>query len=144
MAPAKRAGKPKSKSKSKPRSRAKTATKPRKAAKARVAKRAAAGKTPRRIRRTAMPRRVGLPGPGPLPSQYVGQIALFGFNFAPDGWAACQGQFLPISQYVPLFEVIGATYGGNGHTDFMLPKLAPLRQGPAYYIALEGTFPQQQ
>jgi microcystin-dependent protein len=54
---------------------------------------------------------------------YIGQISMFGFNFAPQGWAFCHGQFLSIQQNVPLFEVIGSTYGGNNATFFVLPNL---------------------
>jgi microcystin-dependent protein len=54
---------------------------------------------------------------------YIGQISIFGFNFAPAGWAFCQGQLMPISQNVPLFEVLGSTYGGNNATFFALPNL---------------------
>ena len=48
---------------------------------------------------------------------------MFGGNFAPAGWALCQGQLLPISQYDVLFNLIGTTYGGNGTTTFALPDL---------------------
>ncbi len=54
---------------------------------------------------------------------YLGQVQLFGFNFAPQGWAQCQGQILPISQYVALFSIIGTFYGGNGTSNFALPNL---------------------
>lgn len=54
---------------------------------------------------------------------FVGQIALFGFNFAPVNWASCMGQLLPISQYTVLFSLIGTYYGGNGTTNFALPDL---------------------
>jgi len=54
---------------------------------------------------------------------YVGQIAIFGFNFAPAGWAFCQGQLLSIAQNAQLFSIIGNNYGGNGFSDFALPNL---------------------
>jgi microcystin-dependent protein len=54
---------------------------------------------------------------------YVGQIAIFGFNFAPAGWAFCQGQLLSIGQNTQLFSIIGNNYGGNGFSDFALPNL---------------------
>jgi microcystin-dependent protein len=54
---------------------------------------------------------------------YVGQIAIFGFNFAPAGWAFCQGQLLSIGRNTQLFSIIGNSYGGNGFTDFALPNL---------------------
>jgi len=54
---------------------------------------------------------------------YLGEIRCYGFNFAPYGWAQCNGQTLSITQYSALFSVIGTTYGGNGTTNFMLPNL---------------------
>ena len=54
---------------------------------------------------------------------YIGQIAIFGFNYAPAGWTFCQGQMMGIVQNVPLFSVIGNRYGGNGQDDFALPNL---------------------
>lgn len=54
---------------------------------------------------------------------YVGEIRMFGGNFAPSNWAFCNGQSLAISQYQTLFTLIGTTYGGNGTTTFNLPNL---------------------
>ena len=54
---------------------------------------------------------------------FVGQIIAVGFNYAPAGWAMCQGQLLPISEYEALFALIGATFGGNGTSTFGLPDL---------------------
>ncbi len=54
---------------------------------------------------------------------FIGQIQLFGFNFAPRGWAFCEGQLLAISQYSALFSLLGTTYGGDGRTTFGLPDL---------------------
>ena len=54
---------------------------------------------------------------------FLGQITLFPFNFAPNGWAFCQGQLLPISQNTALFSLLGTYYGGNGTTTFGLPDL---------------------
>ena len=54
---------------------------------------------------------------------FVGEIRCFGFNFAPVGWAQCNGQLLPISQNTALFAILGTTYGGNGQTTFALPNL---------------------
>jgi len=54
---------------------------------------------------------------------FIGQIQLFGFNFAPRGWASCDGQLLPISQNTALFSLLGTTYGGDGRTTFALPDL---------------------
>ena len=63
----------------------------------------------------------------------LAQIMMFGGNFAPRGWAFCDGQLLPISQYTALFSIIGTTYGGDGRTTFALPDLrgrAPIHAGP--------------
>lgn len=54
---------------------------------------------------------------------FVAEIRMFGFNFAPTGWAACDGQLLPISQNTALFSLLGTTYGGNGINNFALPDL---------------------
>jgi microcystin-dependent protein len=54
---------------------------------------------------------------------FIGQILMVGFNFAPRGWAFCQGQLLPISQNTALFSLLGTTYGGDGRTTFALPDL---------------------
>lgn len=55
--------------------------------------------------------------------EFIGIIKLFAGNFAPRGWAFCQGQLLPISQNTALFSLLGTTYGGNGQTTFALPDL---------------------
>lgn len=63
---------------------------------------------------------------------FIGEIRIVGFNFAPNGWALCNGQLLPISQNTALFSILGTTYGGNGTTNFALPNLqgsAPLHAG---------------
>jgi microcystin-dependent protein len=57
---------------------------------------------------------------------YLGQISIFPFNFAPTGWAACNGQVLAISQNTALFALLGTTYGGNGTSNFALPNLQGL------------------
>ncbi len=54
---------------------------------------------------------------------FVGELALVPYNFAPKGWALCNGQLLAINQNQALFAVLGATYGGNGQTNFALPDL---------------------
>jgi len=54
---------------------------------------------------------------------FLGQIMLVGFNFAPQGWAFCNGQLMSISQNTALFSLLGTTYGGNGTTTFALPDL---------------------
>ena len=63
---------------------------------------------------------------------FLGSIILFAGNFAPRGWAFCQGQILSIAQNTALFSLLGTTYGGNGQTTFALPDLrgrAPVQQG---------------
>ncbi|PYR73729.1 MAG: phage tail protein [Acidobacteria bacterium] len=63
---------------------------------------------------------------------FIGEIRMFGGNFAPAGWAMCQGQLLDISQNDALFNLIGTTYGGDGQSTFGLPDLrgrAPVHQG---------------
>lgn len=54
---------------------------------------------------------------------FVAEIALFSFNFAPNGWAFCDGQLLSLSQNTALFALLGTTYGGNGKSNFALPNL---------------------
>ena len=54
---------------------------------------------------------------------FLGQIVMFGGNFAPSGWALCDGQLLPIAQNSALFSILGTTYGGDGRTSFALPDL---------------------
>jgi microcystin-dependent protein len=55
--------------------------------------------------------------------QYLGEIKMAGFNFAPTGWALAQGQIVGVSQYAALFSLFGTMYGGNGTTNFGLPDL---------------------
>ncbi len=72
---------------------------------------------------------------------YVGEIRMFGGNFAPAGWAFCNGQLLPISDNETLFNLIGTTYGGDGESTFALPDLQgrlPLHQGNSYILAETG------
>jgi len=58
-----------------------------------------------------------------MSSFYLGQITMFGFGFAPKGWALCNGQTLAINQNQALFALLGTSYGGNGVTTFLLPNL---------------------
>ena len=67
-----------------------------------------------------------------MSNPFVGEIRMFGGNFAPSGWAFCDGQLLPIAEYIALFALLGTTYGGNGQTTFALPDLrarVPVHQG---------------
>lgn len=72
---------------------------------------------------------------------YVGEIRMFGGNFAPVGWAFCEGQLLPISENETLFQLIGTTYGGDGQETFALPDLRgriPIHQGNGFILAETG------
>ena len=54
---------------------------------------------------------------------FLAEIRIVGFNFAPRGWALCDGQLMPIAQNQSLYSLLGMTYGGDGRTDFALPDL---------------------
>lgn len=72
---------------------------------------------------------------------YIGEIRMFGGNFAPAGWMFCEGQLLPISENDALFQLIGTTYGGDGQSTFALPDLRgrlPLHQGSGFTLAQSG------
>lgn len=72
---------------------------------------------------------------------YVGEIRMFAGNFAPAGWMFCEGQLLPISENETLFQLIGATYGGDGESTFALPDLRgriPIHQGNGFILAETG------
>lgn len=67
-----------------------------------------------------------------MASPFVGEIRIFCFNFAPKGWAFCDGQLLSISQNTALFSLLGTMYGGNGQSTFALPDLqgrVPINSG---------------
>ncbi|MGA2046947.1 MAG: tail fiber protein [Terracidiphilus sp.] len=72
---------------------------------------------------------------------YVGEIRMFGGNFAPAGWMLCEGQLLPISEYETLFNLIGTTFGGDGQSTFALPDLRgrlPIHQGGGFTFGQNG------
>jgi microcystin-dependent protein len=72
---------------------------------------------------------------------YIGEIRMFGGNFAPNGWLFCQGQLISIADYDTLFNLIGTTYGGDGESNFAVPNLQsrfPLHQGSGYPLAATG------
>jgi microcystin-dependent protein len=77
---------------------------------------------------------------------FVAEIRMFGFNFAPTGWAQCNGQLLPISQNTALFSLLGTFYGGDGKSTFALPNLqesVPVHQGQGqglseYFLGQQG------
>src|SRR6478752_9747791 len=64
-----------------------------------------------------------------MTQQYMGEIRIMGFNFAPKNWAQCNGQILSIAQNQALFSLLGTTYGGNGVTTFALPDLRTYAPG---------------
>jgi microcystin-dependent protein len=74
-----------------------------------------------------------------MSSPFVAEIRIFGFNFAPTGWAFCDGQLLPISQNTALFSLLGTTYGGDGKSTFALPNMqgnVPLHPGQGQGLSL--------
>jgi microcystin-dependent protein len=77
---------------------------------------------------------------------FLGEITIFGGTYAPRGFAFCEGQLLPISQYTALFSLLGNRYGGDGRTKFALPNLKNAEKslnGARYIIALQGIFPSR-
>jgi len=76
-----------------------------------------------------------------MSNPYVGEIRMFAGNFAPVGWAFCNGQLLSISENVVLFQLIGTTYGGDGQSTFALPNLqsrVPLHFGNGFVQSQQG------
>lgn len=74
-----------------------------------------------------------------MSDQFVAEIRIFPFNFAPTGWALCNGQLLPLSQNTALFSLLGTTYGGNGKSNFALPNMqgnAPMHPGQGPGLSL--------
>jgi microcystin-dependent protein len=70
---------------------------------------------------------------------FVAEIRIYPFNFAPKGWAFCDGQLLPLSQNTALFSLLGTTYGGNGKSNFALPDLqgrSPMQPGQGPGLSL--------
>src|SRR2546425_2403025 len=70
---------------------------------------------------------------------FVAEIRIFPFNFAPKGWALCDGQLMPISQNTTLFSLLGTTYGGDGKSNFALPDMqgnAPMHPGQGPGLSL--------
>jgi len=63
---------------------------------------------------------------------FIGEVRMMGFEFAPRGWAFCDGQLMPLSQYTALYSILGTRFGGDGHRNFALPDLSqriPVGQG---------------
>src|SRR6058998_3475179 len=76
-----------------------------------------------------------------MSSPFIGEIRMFGGNFAPVGWAFCNGALIPISENDALFNLIGTTYGGDGQETFALPDLqgrVPIHRGNGYTLAETG------
>jgi microcystin-dependent protein len=74
-----------------------------------------------------------------MSDNFIGEIRIFPFNFAPKGWAMCDGQLMPISQNTALFSLLGTTYGGDGKSNFALPNLmglAPMQAGQGPGLSL--------
>jgi microcystin-dependent protein len=74
-----------------------------------------------------------------MANPFVAEIRIFPFNFAPKGWALCNGQLMPISQNTALFSLLGTTYGGDGKSNFALPNLqgsAPMHPGQGPGLSL--------
>src|SRR5512139_3274776 len=72
---------------------------------------------------------------------FLSEIRLFSFNFAPRGWALCNGQLLPINQNQALFSLLGTTFGGDGRVNFALPNLqgsVPIHVGSGHTLGERG------
>ena len=72
-----------------------------------------------------------------MSTPFLGEIKIVSFNFAPKGWAQCNGQLLPINQNQALFSILGTTYGGDGRVNFALPDFRgriPIHQGGGWLI----------
>ncbi len=76
-----------------------------------------------------------------MSTPYLSEIRIFGFNFAPKGWALCDGQLLAINQNQALFSLLGTNYGGDGRVNFALPNLQgrmPIHEGNGYVLGQLG------
>ena len=74
-----------------------------------------------------------------MSNPFLAEIRIFPFNFAPKGWASCDGQILPLSQNTALFSLLGTTYGGDGKSNFALPNMqgnAPMHPGQGPGLSL--------
>src|SRR5258705_13912358 len=72
---------------------------------------------------------------------FMSEIRIMSFGFAPQGWALCNGQLLPINQNQALFSLLGTTYGGNGQTNFALPDLrgrGAMHEGSGHTLGEKG------
>ena len=76
-----------------------------------------------------------------MATPFLGEVKMISWNYAPKGWAFCNGQFLPINQNQALFSLLGTTYGGNGQTTFALPNMqgrVPIHVGQAFVQGQEA------
>lgn len=76
-----------------------------------------------------------------MSTPFLAEIRLMSFQFAPRGWALCNGQLLPINQNQALFSLLGTTYGGNGQTNFALPNMqgrVPIHMGAGFVLGQQG------
>lgn len=72
---------------------------------------------------------------------FIGEVKMFGFSYAPSGWALCDGQILQITDHYSLYALLGVTFGGDGQTTFALPDLrgrVPVHMGIGYYRGNKG------
>src|SRR5437660_11239047 len=79
-----------------------------------------------------------------MTSPFLSEVKIVSFNYAPKGWALCNGQLLPINQNQALFSLLGTTYGGNGQTNFALPNLQgriPMHVGDGHVLGELGGTP---
>src|SRR5918997_6452800 len=78
---------------------------------------------------------------GPMAEPFLSEIRLMSFQFAPKGWALCNGQLLPINQNQALFSLLGTTFGGDGRVNFALPDLrsrTPIHVGSGHTLGERG------
>lgn len=76
-----------------------------------------------------------------MSTPFLSEIKIVSFNFAPKGWALCNGQLLPINQNQPLFSLLGTTYGGDGRVNFALPNMqgqVPIHMGSGHTLGEKG------
>lgn len=76
-----------------------------------------------------------------MATPFLGELKIVSFNFAPKGWALCNGQLLPINQNQALFSILGTTYGGDGRVNFALPDLrgrVPIHFGQSFVLGQRG------
>jgi microcystin-dependent protein len=77
--------------------------------------------------------------------EFMGVVKLVAFQYAPQNWAPCSGQLLPINQNQALFSLLGTTFGGDGRTNFAVPNLnaGTLQEGLHYIICVNGVYPSR-